>query len=202
MKYYAGMDVSLEETAICIVDEAGVIVKETRAASEPAALTDALSATGLALERIGLEACSLTARLHDGLRTSGWPALCIETRQANAAMRTMPNKTDRNDARALAQIMRALWFRRVNVKSFQSRLWRSLLAARRAVLNEMRSIENVARAVLREPGLKLGRPARARFEDRVREIASEDEAVMAIRRTDCGSSWRCGRWIFAKGTTG
>jgi transposase len=120
MDYYAGMDVSLEETAICIVDETGAIMKEMRVASEPETLADALSAAGLPLERVGLEACSLTAWLHDGLRAAGWPALCIETRQANAAMKTMPNKTDRNDARTLAQIMRTGWFRQVHVKSRQS----------------------------------------------------------------------------------
>jgi transposase len=180
MKHYAGLDVSLEEAAICIVDETGGVVKEMRAASEPEALADALAAAGLPLERVGLEACSLAAWLHDGLRDAGWSAVCIETRTANAAMKTMPNKTDRNDARALAQIMRTGWFRQVHVKSRQSRLQRSLLVARRTVLNEMRSIENVVRAVLREAGLKLGRPARARFEERVRELAGEDAAVMAI----------------------
>ena len=113
------------------------------------------------LERIGLEACSLTAWLHDGLRAAGLPAICIETRQAKAAMKTMPNKTDRNDARALAQIMRTGWYRQVHVKSRQCRLWRALLVARRTVLNEMRTIENVVRAMLREAGLKLGTPARA-----------------------------------------
>jgi len=98
MKYFAGLDVSLEETSICIVDETGRIVKEARALSDPQALCDALKGTGLPLERIGLEACSLTAWLHDGLHAEGLPATCIETRQANAAMKTMPNKTDRNDA--------------------------------------------------------------------------------------------------------
>ena len=158
MSHYAGLDVSLEETAICVVDGTGRIVKETRAPSEPEALVAALRETGLAFERIGLEACSLTAWLHDALRGAGLPAVCIETRQANAAMKTMPNKTDRNDARALAQIMRTGWFRQVHVKSRQCRLWRSLLVARRTVLNEMRAIENVVRAVLREAGLKLGTP--------------------------------------------
>src|SRR5215210_6466684 len=110
MNYYAGLDVSLEETAICVVDEIGRIVKEVRAASEPQALAAALKEIGLPLERIGLEACSLTAWLHDELRAAGLPVICIETRQANAAMKTMPNKTDRNDARALAQIMRTGWF--------------------------------------------------------------------------------------------
>lgn len=113
------MDVSLEETALCVVDESGRIVKETRAASGPQALSDALRKVDLPLERVGLESCSLTAWLHDGRRGEGWPAIRIETRAANAAMKTMPNKTDRNDARALAQIMRTGWYRQVHVKSRQ-----------------------------------------------------------------------------------
>ena len=180
MKYFAGLDVSLEETAICVVDENGGIVREVRAASEPDALVEALRGIGLTLERVGLEACSLTAWLHEGLTRAGLPAICIETRQANAAMKTMPNKTDRNDARALAQIMRTGWFRQVHVKSRQCRLWRSLLVARRTVLNEMRSIENVVRAILREAGVKLGTPSRAAFADRVRELAGGDTLVMPL----------------------
>ena len=151
MTYDAGLDVSLEETAICVVDSAGTIVRELRAESAPDALNDALKRLDLPLERAGMEACTATAWLHDGLTASGWPAICIETRQAaswgcgdptapqGAAMKTMPNKTDRNDARALAQIMRTGWFRQVHVKSRQSRRWRSLLVARRTVLDHMRS---------------------------------------------------------------
>lgn len=180
MKYFAGLDVSLEETAICVIDEGGRIVREIRAASDPQAISDALRTSDLPLERIGLEACSLTAWLHDGLRDAGWPAICIETRAANAAMKAMPNKTDRNDARALAQIMRTGWFRQVHVKSRQSRLWRSLLVARRTVVNEMRSIENVVRAMLREAGIKLGTPSRTMFDRRVRELAGSDAEVMAM----------------------
>ena len=180
MKYFAGLDVSLDETAICVVDEKGRIAREVRAASEPDALVEALQGMGLALERIGLEACSLTAWLHEGLTQAGLPAICIETRQAHAAMQTMPNKTDRNDARALAQIMRTGWFRQVHVKSRQCRLWRSLLVARRTVLNEMRSIENVVRAILREAGIKLGTPSRTGFAHRVRELVGGDALVMPI----------------------
>jgi transposase len=180
MKYFAGMDVSLEETAICVVDESGRIVKEGRAASEPQALYEALRKVDLPLERIGLEACSLAAWLYDGIRAEGLPAICIETRQANAAMKTMPNKTDRNDARALAQIMRTGWYRQVHVKSQQCRLWRSLLVARRTVLNEMRTIENVVRSILREAGIKLGTPSRAAFADRVRELTATDTVIMAL----------------------
>ena len=117
MKYFAGMDVSLEETAICVVDETGRMIKEARAASEPDALHAALAGFNLPFERVGLEACSLTAWLHGGLTSAGWPAICIESRHAKAAMGAMPNKTDRNDARALAQIMRTGWFRAVHVKT-------------------------------------------------------------------------------------
>src|SRR3954466_13539668 len=180
MNYYAGLDVSLEETAICVVDGSGLIVKEVRAASEPEALIAALKAIDVPLERIGLEACSLTAWLHDELRAAGLSALCIETRQANAAMKTMPNKTDRNDARALAQIMRTGWFRQVHVKSRQSRLWRSLLVARRTVLNEMRAVENVVRAILREAGIKLGTPTCAALAGRVRELAGDDPLILPL----------------------
>lgn len=180
MRYYAGLDVSLEETAICVVDADGTIVKEIRAESAPGALHDALERLDLPLARLGMEACSLTAWLHDGLVEAGWPAICIETRQANAAMKTMPNKTDRNDARALAQIMRTGWFRQVHVKSPQSRRWRSLLVARRAVLNQMRSIENVVRAITREDGIKLGKPSRKEFAGRVREMAGGEPELMAM----------------------
>ena len=180
MDYYAGLDVSLEETAICVVDATGRVVKETRAESEPEALVAVLGEIGLPLERIGLEACSLTAWLHDGLSRAGLPAVCIETRQANAAMKTMPNKTDRNDARALAQIMRTGWYRQVHVKSRQCRLWRALLVTRRTVLNEMRSTENVVRATLREAGLKLGRPSRTAFAGRVRDLIQDDALIQSL----------------------
>ena len=91
MDHYAGLDVSLGETAISVVDAAGRIVKEARAPSESEALITALRDIGLPLARVGMEACSLTAWLHDGLQSAGLPAICIETRQANAAMKTMPN---------------------------------------------------------------------------------------------------------------
>ena len=95
-------------------------------------------------------------------------------------MKSMPNKTDRTDARALAQIMRTGWFRQVHVKRRDRRLLRSLLVARRTVLNEMRSIENVARAILREAGIKLGTPARSRFDADVRERSGDDPDVRAL----------------------
>jgi transposase len=180
MRHYAGLDVSLEETAICIVDETGKVMRELRAASEPDAVVEALTATGLGFERIGLEACSLSSWLHQGLTRAGLPALCIETRAAKAAMGAMPNKTDRNDARGLAQIIRTGWYRAVHVKSTPCRSARALLGARRTMLNKQRDIENAVRAVLREVGLKLGTPSRKLFAGRVRELASADAAISDI----------------------
>jgi len=180
MKYFAGMDVSLEETAICVVDETGRVIKEARAASEPEALHALLSSFNVPFERVGLEACSLTAWLHSELTSAGWPAICIESRHAKAAMGAMPNKTDRNDARAIAQIMRTGWFKAVHVKTPICRSWRSLLVARRTVLNEMRTIENVVRAILRETGLKLGTPARKDFIFRARELATGEEVLVRM----------------------
>src|ERR1700761_1209719 len=180
MGYFAGLDVSLEETAICIVDDAGKIVTASRKASEPEALIAFFAECGMKMERGGLEACSLTAWLHAGLTGAGLPAICIEARQAKAAMGAMPNKTDRNDARGIAQIMRTGWYRAVHVKSPSCRSWRALLTARRMVLNKRRDVENGIRALLREVGLKVGTPSRKNFAARVRELVADDKVLTAL----------------------
>lgn len=119
MDYYAGLDVSLEETAVCVVDATGIVVKEAKVASSPEALIGFFERLGLVMGRIGLEACSQTAWLHERMSSAGLSVVCMETRQAKAAMGAMPVKTDRNDARALAQIVRTGWFRPVHVKSIR-----------------------------------------------------------------------------------
>ena len=138
------------------------------------------------LERIGLEACSLTAWLHDGLRAAGLPAICIETRQANAAMKAMPNKTDRNDARALAQIMRTGWYRQVHVKS------PAMPAVARAAGRPPHGAERDARRsrtwcgrVLREAG------AQARHARAARTSPDACASWPATIRRDGRSSSRC-----------
>jgi len=178
--YFAGLDVSLEETAICIVDDSGRIVREARVASEPEALVAFFGACGMSMGRVGMEACSLTAWLHEGLSEAGLPAICIEARQAKAAMGAMPNKTDRNDARGIAQIMRTGWYRAVHVKSPACRSWRALLTARRVVLNKRRDLENGIRTLLREVGLKVGTPSRKVFPMRVRELAADDPVLASL----------------------
>jgi transposase len=180
MNYFAGLDVSLEETAICIVDDEGRIVREARVASEPDALVAFFNALGMTMERVGLEACSLTAWLHQALTEAGIVAICIEARQAKAAMGAMPNKTDRNDARGIAQIMRTGWYRAVHVKTPCCRTWRALLTARRMVVNKRRDVENGVRALLREAGLKVGTPSRKNFATRVGELVADDPVLAAL----------------------
>src|SRR4029077_20960452 len=117
MRYFAGLDVSLEETTVCVVDDGGLIVREARVASEPEALVAFFRGCGLVMERVGLEACSLTAWLHQGLTEAGIAALCTEARKAKCAMAAMPNKTDRNDARVIAHIMRRGWYSAVHLNN-------------------------------------------------------------------------------------
>jgi transposase len=178
--YFAGLDVSLEETAICIIDGAGHIVREARAAGEPEVLVAFFRASGMEMDRVGLEACSLTAWLHAGLTEAGIPAICIETRQAKAAMGAMPNRTDRNDASGIAQIMRTGWYRAVHVKSPSCRSRRALLTARRMVLNKRRDVENGICALVREVGLKVGTPNRKDFPARIRALAADDPVLTSL----------------------
>ena len=116
MDYFAGLDVSLEMTSICIVDADGVVVKEAKIASEPDDLVAFFAQCGMAMKRIGLEAGAPSQWLYGGMAEAELPVVCIEARHAKAALSAMPNKTDRNNARGIANIMRTGWFRAVHVK--------------------------------------------------------------------------------------
>ena len=117
MEHYAAIDVSLEWSSVCVVDAAGEIVREAKVPSEPDALVAFFAATGFRITRIGLEAGPLSQWLHAGLIEAGLPAILIETRHVKAALKAMIVKTDRNDARGMAQLMRMGWFRAVHVKA-------------------------------------------------------------------------------------
>src|SRR3981081_1436077 len=131
MKHYAGLDVSVKETSICIVDEAGRICREMKVASHPEDLLAVLCDPAWRLERVGLEAGPLSQWLFSGLAEAGVPAICIETRHAKAFLKAQVNKSDRNDARGIAQMMRVGLFRPVHVKTLASQKRRALLAARK-----------------------------------------------------------------------
>jgi transposase len=106
MKYVAGLDVSMAETSVCIVDQDGAVVREGKAATDPAAIAQYLKATGYDFERIGFETGACSAWLYKGLIAAGFSAICMDARHAHAAFKAQNVKTDKNDARGLAQIVR------------------------------------------------------------------------------------------------
>lgn len=173
MAYYVGLDVSVKVTAVCIVDGAGTIVRETMASSEPAAIAAVLGASGLTFERVGLEAGPLSAWLHDGLSAAGLPAIVVEARHMKTALAAMRNKTDRKDAHGIAQMMRLGWFRQVHVKSEKSRYLRLLLVSRAVLRGKRHDIENTIRGTLKTFGLKVGRVSKGRFEERVTTLIAD-----------------------------
>jgi transposase len=172
MEHYAAIDVSLEWSSVCIVDATGKIVREAKVRSEREAVVEFLQATGLTFTRIGLEAGPLSQWLYLGLVEAGLPAICIETRHVKAALKAMTVKTDKNDARGMAQLMRLGWFRPVHVKTLVAQEIRALLTARRLLLTKLCDIETSLRGILRGFGLKVGPVSKLRFESRIRALVT------------------------------
>jgi transposase len=173
MKYYAGLDVSLDSTALCIVNQDGDIIHESEVLSEPEAIDGWLKDKGLPMERVGLEAGATSPWLCHALLALRWPAICIETRHAKAAMAAQNVKTDRNDARGIAHIMRAGWFRAVHVKSHESRKLRVLLGNRRCLLDKQLDLQNQIRGTIKVFGLKVGKVTTATYDRRIRELIDD-----------------------------
>ena len=189
MDHFAGLDVSVNETSVCIVDDTGKIVREAKTASEPEALLRALKNGGYRFKRIGLEAGPLSQWLFSALAEAGLPAICVETRHMRAVLKAQINKTDRNDARGIAQMMRAGLYRPVHVKTLRSQKLRMLLTHRKLLQSKAIAIENDLRGTLRNFGLKVGVVGKVRFEARIRDLvenlpdlAALVEPLLVVRR--------------------
>jgi transposase len=170
VEHYAGLDVSLKLTSVCIVDAQGEVVREAKVASEPEALSGFLRGQKLAITRIGLEAGPLSQWLHAALVAAGFDAVLLETRHVKAALSAMTIKTDRRDARGIAQLLRLGWYRPVHAKSASAQEVRALLTARKLIQGKLLDIESGVRGVLRGFGLKVGTISRGRFEARILEL--------------------------------
>src|SRR6202140_731214 len=193
MNYYAGIDVSLEASSVCVIDGTGKIVREGKIASEPEALIAWLSALGLAMTRIGLEAGPLSQWLFAGMKGAGLPVELLETRHVRNAFKTMPVKTDRKDARGIAELIRLGWFRPVHCKSVEAQETRALLTARKLVQSKLHDIELSLRGLLRGFGLKVGPTTPKLFEARIKELVEGHpslqvvaEALLAVRTVPAG----------------
>src|SRR5438034_6126761 len=170
MDYFAGLDVSVKDTSVCIVDGAGKIVREVKVASEPDDLLQVLRNPAYCFKRIGLEAGPLSQWLFSALGEANLPVICVETRHMRAVLKAQINKTDRNDARGIAQMMRVGLYRPVHVKTLRSQKLRMLLTHRKLLQSKAIAIENDLRGTLRNFGLKVGIAGKVKFEARIREL--------------------------------
>jgi transposase len=157
MEYFAGLDVSMEETHVCVVDRDGEVVREVKVRSTPADIEVAL-ASAPACRRVVFETGRMAPTLYHGLTECGVPVVCIESRQAYQALKSLtPHKTDRNDARGLAHLARTGFFKPVHVKSLPAHAVRSLIIARKKLVGQRVTLENQIRGLAVVFGIRLPR---------------------------------------------
>jgi transposase len=180
MKHYAGIDVSLESSSVCVVDAEGRIIREDKIASEPEALIAWFASLGVELERIGLEAGPLSQWLHAAMAKAGLAVELLETRHVRTAFKTMPVKTDKKDARGIAQLMRLGWFRPVHCKSAPAQEVRVVLTARKLLQGKLHELEMSLRGILRGFGLKVGATTPRTYASRVKTLVEGHATLEAV----------------------
>ena len=178
MDQYVGLDVSLEQTSICVVDNDGKALWQGKCASTPEMLVAAIRTRAPQAARVGLESGPLSLWHWHALKQAGLPVVCLDARHAKAALSLQLNKSDRNDARGLAQIVRTGWYREVTVKSFDSQLIRSLLTTRAQLVRMRVDLANQIRGVLKPFGLMAGKGGGQAFADRVRALVADGPLQM------------------------
>jgi transposase len=182
MNYYAGIDVSLECSSVCVVDGSGKILREAKVASEPEALIAWFGSLGLSMDRIGLEAGPLSQWLCVAMRQAGLAVELLETRHVRDAFKAMSVKTDRNDARNIAQLMRLGWFRPVHCKSIEAQETRAVLSGRKLLQTKLLDVQNSLRGILRGFGLKVGKTTERSFAGRITELVAGHPGLEAVAK--------------------
>ena len=189
MDHYVGLDVSVRETSVCVVDETGKLLKEAKVPTEPEAIAALLGKGGFACKRVGLEAGPISQWLYAELAAAGLPVICVEAQYMRSALSAQCNKTDRNDARGIAQMMRVGLCRPVHVKTLPSQERR------------LQSTEGEASSLWKLAGGPAHRRRRGRGLD---ETARPSDPIM--RRPGCRprkEAWPLGMMPHAKnGQTG
>ena len=171
MDYFAGLDVSVKDTSVCIVDGTGKIVREVKVASEPEALLTVLRDSAYRFKRIGLEAGPLSQWLFSALAEADLPVICVETRHMRAVLKAQINKTDRNDARGIAQMMRVGLYRPVHVKTLRSQKLRMLLTHRKLLQAKAIAVENDLRATCATSALRSARWGRSNLRRALKNLS-------------------------------
>ena len=177
---YVGLDVSLKETSICVIEDAGKIVWRGRRDSTPEAIAEAVKKYARHAVRIGIESGQLSTWLYHGLKERGLPVICIDARHARAALSLKINKTDDNDAEGVAQIMRVGWYREVAVKGLDCQAVRALLVARAQLVSQITTLKNCVRGILKTFGLVIRKRLRSQFPKLVREAIAANPELVAI----------------------
>jgi transposase len=181
MAHFVGLDVSVKETSVCVVDDAGKVILEQKVPTEPADIIALLTSLGVIYGRIGIEAGPLSQWLVSALVAAELPMICVETRHMKALLTAQQiNKTDRNDARGIAQMMRVGLFKPVHVKTQVAQQQRMLLTSRKLLQRKLLDLECDLRGTLRNFGLKVAVVSSSRYEVRIRELVAGFPGLAAI----------------------
>jgi len=182
MAHYVGLDVSLKQTSICVVNQAGSVVREGVVDSDPELMAAFVRSKAPGALRIGLETGPTTTWLWTELRRLGLPVICIDARHAKAVLNMQINKSDRNDAAGIARIMQTGWFKEVRVKDIDSHLVKALLVSRALLVKIKRDLENQIRGLLKNLGLVVGRAKFNVFAVRTEELIEDRPELAAVIR--------------------
>jgi transposase len=178
MEHFVGLDVSQEVTHLCVIDGQGKTVWQGRCLSTPEAIAGTIKSKAPDVVRIGLESGPLSTWHWHALKAMGLPVVCLDARHAQATMSGQINKTDKNDAYGLAQIVKAVWYREVGVKSLDSHAIRSMLGARAQLVGMRVEITNQIRGILKTFGIVLSRRTGEPFERLVNEACGDGESML------------------------
>jgi len=180
MEHYVGLDVSLKQTSICVVNQVGSVVREGVVDSEPEAIAAFVRSKAPGAVRIGLETGPTATWLWTALKQLGLPVICIDARHAKAVLKMQINKSDRNDAAGIARIMQTGWFKEVRVKDLDSHSVRALLTSRALLVKIKRDLENQIRGLLKNVGLVIGRAKFNVFTVRAEELIADRPELIAV----------------------
>lgn len=175
--YYVGLDVGLKKTAVCVVDNKGTQLMACEVATDVTVMDQALSRFNKDALQLGLETGQLSIPLTRGLRDIGYDAVCMDARQVAAALSTVVNKTDANDARGIAHLLRCGLYREVHVKSAEAVDKRVLLSSRKQLLVQAAAMESSIRGLLKLYGVVLGPARRSTFIPRIKEAMQSIDAL-------------------------
>ena len=182
MDYFAGLDISMDETHVCVLDREGVVVRERKTASTAEAIAGEL-AKAPSCRRIVFETGRMAPILFHGLSQLGLPVVCVESRQAYQALKSLAtHKTDRNDARGLAHLARTGFFKPVHVKSLSAHAVRSLIIARKKLVGQRVTLENQIRGLAVVFGIRLPRALTAAFIDQALQASEGIAGLSAAMR--------------------